>query len=108
VNTTKAPFRLFIEPKNTFTNEAISQNSNGLAWESKIKYKNETLKVWETNKISFIIFLRKSAIGMPGLQFEVYAEINWIIQKWRLYKFIGRMTKPAKERKRLKKIIARR
>ena len=103
----KIPVRFFIEPRNAFTNEVISGNSNGLAWETEIKYKKTPLKVWGTDKLSFIRFIEKSRVTFPELDFQIYAEVNNIVQKWQLYKYIGKMTKPVKAAKELKNLAAK-
>jgi len=101
------PLRIFIEPRDASTNEIVSKNHDGMACETRITYKGKPpFKVWETYSVPFIIQLKKNRINF-GLDFEIYAEINGIIQKWQLYRFIGRRTKPVKEKKRLKKIAAK-
>ncbi|MBU2037350.1 hypothetical protein KJ866_04105 [Patescibacteria group bacterium] len=97
------PVRFFVEPDNSFTNDTIDLNQeDGVIGETKIKYQNELLRVWEVT-LKFLKLLRKNKKSFPGLNFKTYAEINDRIQLWQLLE-TRKKARVAKARKSLREI----
>ena len=99
----RLPIRFFVKPSNSFSNNIIFLNQEeGIIGETTIRYRNESLRVWEV-KSSFLEILWKNKPSFPGFGFKVYAEINDRIQTWRLLEF-RKKARIAKVRKYLEKI----